>query len=159
MKPARRFDGQTGTGRPATSRTNCEHHDNETPAYCDRRDRTGSRPWADGGASDAGVRAARRNPRRTRRIGGGSYRRGGAAISGRSLLAGAQGRRRAASGLGAAMLWYNAAAVAVLAYAGTGLRLAGIGLWPAVVLHAAMAVWCMACLRGGRTNMSDEQYR
>jgi len=67
-------------------------------------------------------------------------------------LARNDGRRRAASGLGAA-------AVAVLAYAGTGLRLAGIGLWPAVVLHAAMAVWCMACLRGGRTNMSDEQYR
>jgi len=74
-------------------------------------------------------------------------------------LARNDGRRRAASGLGAAMLWYNAAAVAVLAYAGTGLRLAGIGLWQAVVLHAAMAVWCMACLRGGRTNMSDEQYR
>ncbi len=93
------------------------------------------------------------------RIGGAALLSLGVACWRACWLARNDARSRAASGLVAAMLCYNAAAVAVLAYAGTGLRLAGIGLWPAVVLHAAMAVWCMACLRGGRTNMSDEQYR
>ena len=54
---------------------------------------------------------------------------------------------RAARGLVAAMLLYNVATVVVLAFAGIGFGLHGVALWPAVVLHAVMAVWCVACLR------------
>jgi hypothetical protein len=57
---------------------------------------------------------------------------------------------RAATGLVAAMLVYNLAAVVLLAWAGIGSGLIGVALWPAVVLHATMAVWCAASLRSKR---------
>jgi hypothetical protein len=53
---------------------------------------------------------------------------------------------RAARGLVAAILLYDVAAVAVLAFAGIGFGLRGVGLWPAVVLHALMTVWCVMYL-------------
>jgi len=65
-------------------------------------------------------------------------------------LARTDGPNRAVSGLVAAMLLYNCAAGAVLATAGVGARLVGVLMWPAVALHAVLAVWCIACLRSGR---------
>jgi multisubunit Na+/H+ antiporter MnhF subunit len=35
---------------------------------------------------------------------------------------------------------------ALLAYAGLVLRMVGLALWPAAVLHVALALWCLACL-------------
>ena len=52
-----------------------------------------------------------------------------------------------AHGLVAAMLIYNLATVAILASAGIGSRLTGIALWPAVMLHGAMACWCIRFTR------------
>jgi hypothetical protein len=56
----------------------------------------------------------------------------------------------AAIGIVSGLLLYNAGAGAVLAYAGIGLRLSGIGLWPAGALHVAMAAWCLAVLASSK---------
>ena len=50
-------------------------------------------------------------------------------------------------GMLAGLLTYNVLAAVVLIIAGAALRMAGIALWPAVVYHAALAAWCVGCLR------------
>jgi hypothetical protein len=50
-------------------------------------------------------------------------------------------------GLLAGVLTYDVLAALILAYAGLGQGLVGIALWPAVALHAALAVWCLVCIR------------
>ena len=52
-------------------------------------------------------------------------------------------------GMVRAMLLYNVVAAAVLAHAVVAMRLAGVLTWPALALHTALALWCLACLRGG----------
>lgn len=54
----------------------------------------------------------------------------------------------------AAMLLYNVAVVGLLVYAALAFALSGVGLWPAIALHLAFAVWCLACLRSKRTVMT-----
>ncbi len=53
---------------------------------------------------------------------------------------------RATRGLITAMMVYNSATLLVLAYAGIILKLSGILLWPAVLVHGVMAAWCLASL-------------
>jgi len=67
-------------------------------------------------------------------------------LGGACWLARDDGPSRARRGLVAAMLLYNSVAAAVLASAGAGVRLVGVLMWPAVALHAVLAVWCTACV-------------
>jgi hypothetical protein len=55
-------------------------------------------------------------------------------------------RTPAQLGVLAGLLTYNVLAAVLLAFAGAALRMAGVLLWPAVVYHAVLAAWCVACL-------------
>jgi hypothetical protein len=68
------------------------------------------------------------------------------AIGVSSWLARNDRKNTAQMGVLTGVLIYDAAAAGLLIYAGAALRMAGVALWPAVVLHTALAAWCVACL-------------
>jgi len=58
------------------------------------------------------------------------------------------------TGVVEAMLFYNFAAALVLAYAGIRLELRSALLWPAILLHAGLGVWCLLSLWFTRRKLS-----
>jgi hypothetical protein len=59
----------------------------------------------------------------------------------------------AVGGFVIALAFYNLGVFVVLVYAGTGLHLSGIGLWPVVLVHLAMAVWCIFILSWSKSTI------
>ena len=80
-------------------------------------------------------------------------------LGGACWLARDDGPSRARRGLVASMLLYNCTAGAVLAAAAVGVRPIGVLIWPAIALHAVLALWCIACLRTGSANASGQGRR
>jgi hypothetical protein len=72
------------------------------------------------------------------------------AIGVASWMARTDTRTPAYLGLLTGIFIYDAAASMLLAYAGAVLRIAGALLWPAVAIHAILALWCCRCLLPGR---------
>jgi len=69
------------------------------------------------------------------------------------------GKSQAATGLIASMLLYNLGAVTLLSFANIYLGLHGFALWPAVVVHMALAIWCIICLRSNCARMGSLRAR
>ena len=67
-----------------------------------------------------------------------------------SWIARADARSPAQFGLLTGLLIYNVAASILIAYAGLGLKMTGVLLWPAVGLHVVMTAWCCLCLQPQR---------
>ncbi len=61
-------------------------------------------------------------------------------------LASRGARGRFARGMVTTMTVYNPVAALALAAAGLIAPSPGVLLWPAVALHAAMALWCLGCI-------------
>jgi hypothetical protein len=59
---------------------------------------------------------------------------------------------RAQNGVLIGVLIYDIIVAILLAYAALVLKLVGVALWPAVVLHSALAVWAVASLVSHRNS-------
>jgi hypothetical protein len=77
------------------------------------------------------------------RVGGAALLTLGAAF----WLARGDVQSRAARGLVSAMVIYNLGVAVILGAAGIRSVRVGVVLWPAVVLHTAMTIWCIISLR------------
>jgi hypothetical protein len=66
-------------------------------------------------------------------------------------------RGSAATGVVEAMSFYNFAAAIVLVYAGIRLDLRSALLWPAIVLHLCLGVWCVSNLWFSRRKLSRSE--
>jgi hypothetical protein len=42
---------------------------------------------------------------------------------------------------------YNGSTAMLLTFSGAVLKMSGVLLWPAVALHAVLALWCLGCFR------------
>ena len=60
-----------------------------------------------------------------------------------------------ALGVVTAMLFYNFAALAVLVWAGIRLELRSPMLWPTIVLHLALGVWCLISVRFSKRQTTE----
>jgi phosphotransferase system glucose/maltose/N-acetylglucosamine-specific IIC component len=52
------------------------------------------------------------------------------------------------------ILLYDVLVALLLVYAGLAVQMAGPTLWPAVVLHTLIAVWCLVCLQFAKATTS-----
>ena len=69
------------------------------------------------------------------------------AIGVTSALARDDARSPAQRGVLVGILTYDVLVALLLAYAGLAVQMAGAALWPAVVLHTLLTIWCILCLR------------
>ena len=56
-------------------------------------------------------------------------------------------RSPAQRGVLVGILTYDVLVAFLLVYAGVAVGMAGPALWPAVVLHTVLTIWCILCLR------------
>lgn len=65
-------------------------------------------------------------------------------------------RGSASTGIVTAMLFYNFTVNTVLVYAGTAMGIQSPLLWPVIVIHAALAVWCLLVLWRTKRKLATE---